>query len=131
MGSAATSIPPLAAPPPPLGAARARAGRSQRPPRPHSLRVVPRLPESAPPVIAEAPARPARVSEPRPIAAPRAPVAVAAPALTFVVFRADGGAAKTIRLSLAKLALVAVLGTCVLAAALSLGWTIGEWTARL
>jgi hypothetical protein len=127
MASAAPSIPPLA-PPPPIGAAGVRAVRNrlQRP----SLRVVSRRPEPAQRAIAPAPALPQRISELRP-AAPVAPRANAdASALTFVIFRADGGAAKTIRLSLAKLALAAVLLTCALAGALSLGWTIGEWTAR-
>ena len=129
MGSPATSIPPLA-PPPPIGAGIARPGRSLRPPRTPSLRVVARVPEPtpAPPPAALAAPRP-RPSGARPALVAAAPAPAAA--VTFVIFRADGGAAKTLRLSLGKLAVAAVVLTCALAGALSLGWTIGEWTARL
>jgi hypothetical protein len=52
-------------------------------------------------------------------------------ALTVVLFKPDGGRAKTLRLRAWHLLVAAVVVTGTALAALACGWVIGEWTARL
>jgi len=53
------------------------------------------------------------------------------PALTLVLFRPDGGRAKTLRVSARRLACLLVLAAFTALTAVASGWVLGEWTARL
>jgi hypothetical protein len=52
-------------------------------------------------------------------------------ALTVVLFKPDGRRARTLRIGPRSLLVVAVIATGIALAALTFGWILGEWTARL
>jgi hypothetical protein len=52
-------------------------------------------------------------------------------ALTLVLFKPDGRRARTLRIRPRTLLVAAVIVTAMALAALTVGWLIGEWTARL
>jgi hypothetical protein len=52
-------------------------------------------------------------------------------ALTVVLFKPDGRRARTLRVRARTLLVAAVVTTGIVLAALTLGWILGEWTARL
>lgn len=92
------------------------------------------MPAVHPPVPARAPLELA----PQPIAAspqvavaPAPRTAVADFALTAIVFRPNGGAALTLRITPARCVAGLMLAACTMGAALAAGWVLGEWTALL
>lgn len=52
-------------------------------------------------------------------------------AVTVVLFKPDGGRAKTLRLKAYHLLVAVVAVTAVALAAIACGWILGEWTAGL
>jgi hypothetical protein len=52
-------------------------------------------------------------------------------ALTLVLFKPDGRRARTLRIRPRTLLVAAVIATGIALAALTIGWILGEWTARL
>ena len=52
-------------------------------------------------------------------------------ALTIVLFRPNGGHAKTLRMSARRLMVALVIVVFTALAAMASGWLLGEWTARL
>jgi hypothetical protein len=52
-------------------------------------------------------------------------------ALTLVLFKPDGGHAKTLRVSARRLLAAATIAAVIALAAVASGWFLGEWTARL
>jgi hypothetical protein len=52
-------------------------------------------------------------------------------ALTLVLFKPDGGHARTLRVSARRLLAAVVIVAITALAAVASGWFLGEWTARL
>jgi hypothetical protein len=52
-------------------------------------------------------------------------------ALTLVLFKPDGGRAKTLRISAPRLLALCFAVAVTALAAMASGWILGEWTARL